>query len=65
MENYELIDMWIALVKENIEVDIDELLQEYIQVFNDNDNVLNELSEEDLIFTFYEYLSEVYSIGEG
>jgi len=65
MDNYLLIDEFVKFVKDKVEEDIEDLLEEYKLEFNELYNRDNELCDYDLSHTYYELLSELYSIGEG
>lgn len=65
MENYVIVDNWVDFVKDKIEDDIENLLSDYMTEFNETENVEMVISDMDLSHTFFELISELYSIGEG
>ena len=65
MEDYIIIDRWVNFLRDKVEDDVEDLLNEYMSEFNEINNVEMEVSDMDLSHTFFELISELYSIGEG
>ena len=65
MEDYILIDKFVDFVKDKLEDDVEELLNDYMTEFNEVYNTEMIINDYDLSHTFYELVSEIYSIGEG
>jgi len=65
MEDYIIIDSWVDFLKDKIEDDIENLLSDYMVEFNETKNLEMVVSDMDLSHTFFELISELYSIGGG